>query len=487
MFTRRTRLLRFLLIVSELVLLALSFELAYLFRSHLPRLRLFYFSAGEFAGLLLASLVLWAAIGMMHGVYRGPLVHDAQRILRLTVAQTFWFGVTLATAIYLFKLGDISRSFVGLHVSFNFILQVAYRLSGRRMRDFLQRGFAGPRFYLIVGTGPKALEVARLIEKDVEHGDRVLGFVREPEADQSEQDPNGAPASPGLIPQEPLLDHRPAWKLEEVPRMIEEHIIDEVILAVSKPQLEKMEDLLLACEEQGIKTRVLVDFFPHFRSEISLDRLEKLPLLTFSSAPENEYLLFLKRGLDLALALLLLVLTAPLMVVVAALVKVTSPGPVIYRQVRCGLNGRTFLLYKFRSMYEGAHQDQPLLAHLNEMDGPAFKISRDPRVTRLGRSLRKTSLDELPQLLNILKGDMSFVGPRPPLPQEVARYEKWQRRRLRMKPGLTCLWALEGRNELDFVSWMKLDMEYIDQWSLALDFKILLWTIPRVLSGRGAS
>ena len=138
-------------------------------------------------------------------------------------------------------------------------------------------------------------------------------------------------------------------------------------------------------------------------------------------------------------------------------------------------------------MYEGADQQQLELAHLNEVDGPVFKIARDPRVTPLGRFLRKTSLDELPQLFNILKGDMSFVGPRPPLPQEVAQYEKWQRRRLRMKPGLTCLWALEGRSELNFARWMKLDMEYIDQWSLALDFKILLWTIPRVLSGRGAS
>jgi exopolysaccharide biosynthesis polyprenyl glycosylphosphotransferase len=232
---------------------------------------------------------------------------------------------------------------------------------------------------------------------------------------------------------------------------------------------------------------VLVDFFPHLRSEITLDRLEHLPLLTFSRAPENEYLLFFKRAFDLGLAVLLLLVTAPLMALIALLVRLTSPGPVIYRQWRCGLNGRTFQLYKFRSMYHDAERDQGLLSHLNEADGPVFKIARDPRVTPLGRFLRKTSLDELPQLLNILKGDMSFVGPRPPLPEEVARYERWQRRRLRMKPGLTCLWALEGRSELSFARWMKLDMDYIDHWSLGLDFKILLRTIPRVLTGRGAS
>jgi exopolysaccharide biosynthesis polyprenyl glycosylphosphotransferase len=248
-----------------------------------------------------------------------------------------------------------------------------------------------------------------------------------------------------------------------------------------------MEEIFLTCEEQGVKTRVLVDFFPHFRSEITLDRLEHLPLLTFSSAPENEYLLFLKRAFDLVLAVVLVIVGAPLLAGIALLVRLTSPGPVIYRQLRCGLNGRKFWLYKFRSMYLGAEQDQSLLSYLNEADGPVFKISRDPRVTPIGRFLRRTSLDELPQLFNILKGDMSFVGPRPPLPQEVAQYERWHRRRLRMKPGLTCLWALEGRSQISFARWMKLDMDYIDQWSLALDFKILLRTIPRVLTGRGAS
>ncbi|MBI4459413.1 MAG: sugar transferase [Acidobacteria bacterium] len=272
-----------------------------------------------------------------------------------------------------------------------------------------------------------------------------------------------------------------------LPALLEEHVVDDILFAVSKDQLEKMEDLLLTCEEQGVRTRVLVDFFPHLRSDVSLDRLEHVPLLTFSRAPENEYLLFLKRAIDLLLATVLIGVGVFPMALIALLVRLTSPGPVIYRQLRCGLNGRKFWLYKFRSMSQGAELRRQQVAHLNEMDGPVFKSSRDPRVTPVGRLLRKTSLDELPQLLNILKGDMSFVGPRPPLPQEVAQYEQWQRRRLRMKPGLTCLWALEGRNELNFARWMKLDMEYIDNWSLALDFKILLRTIPRVLSGRGAS
>ena len=171
----------------------------------------------------------------------------------------------------------------------------------------------------------------------------------------------------------------------------------------------------------------------------------------------------------------------------ALAIKLTSRGPILYRQTRCGLGGRRFTLYKFRSMRTGADQDREALLPLNELDGPVFKIRDDPRCTAVGRFMRRFSLDELPQLFNILKGDMSFVGPRPPLPEEVERYERWQRRRLRMQPGLTCLWALEGRNQLNFRRWMELDLQYIDTWSPVLDWKILLKTIPVVLIGRGAS
>jgi exopolysaccharide biosynthesis polyprenyl glycosylphosphotransferase len=472
MFTRRARFLWLVFGVSDLILLAISFEIAYLIRAHLLEMRLFYLSAGVAAGLLFTAVIFWSSAGIALGVYRRLESFDVRHMIPDTIYQSFWLTVGLATAIYLLKLGEISRSFVVLFIFINFLFQITYRLFSRSMRRFLQREFAGYRYYLIVGTGPKAVEVARLIEGNEDRGVRVIGFVGEEE---------------GKHPAADIFGRYPVRALGDLPRMLEEHIIDEVIFADSKPQLEKMEDLFLSCEEQGVKTRVLVDFFPHLRSEISLDKLGELPLLTFSTTPENDYLLFLKRVLDVVLAVVLLCVGAPALLVIAVLVRLASPGPAIYRQLRCGLSGRKFWLYKFRSMYQDADRQQHEVAHLNEMDGPVFKISRDPRVTPVGRFLRKTSLDEAPQLFNILKGDMSFVGPRPPLPHEVAQYEKWQRRRLRMKPGLTCLWALEGRNELNFARWMKLDMEYIDHWSLGLDFKILLRTIPRVLSGRGAS
>jgi exopolysaccharide biosynthesis polyprenyl glycosylphosphotransferase len=193
-----------------------------------------------------------------------------------------------------------------------------------------------------------------------------------------------------------------------------------------------------------------------------------------------------KRAMDVVFSILLLMASLPLMILVGLLVKLTSKGPIIYSQVRCGLYGRKFVLYKFRSMQEGAQDVLWEIKHLNEMDGPVFKMRLDPRVTVLGRFLRKYSIDEWPQFWNVLKGDMSLVGPRAPLPEEVLEYTRWQRRRLSVKPGITCLWQVSGRNEIDFHEWMKLDLHYIDNWSLLLDLKILLRTFPVVLFGKGA-
>ena len=193
----------------------------------------------------------------------------------------------------------------------------------------------------------------------------------------------------------------------------------------------------------------------------------------------------MKRFTDVALAAVSLLAVSPVMAAVALLVRLTTPGPVLFRQERCGLNGRRFVLYKFRSMVADAEARKAGLADRNERE-LVFKIRNDPRLTPVGRWLRKFSIDEWPQLWNVLRGDMSLVGPRPAVPEEVEQYKRWQRRRLRMRPGLTCLWAVEGRDAVDFERWMALDMQYIDTWSLALDWKIMLRTIPQVVSGKGA-
>jgi exopolysaccharide biosynthesis polyprenyl glycosylphosphotransferase len=274
---------------------------------------------------------------------------------------------------------------------------------------------------------------------------------------------------------------------DDLPRILQDEVVDEVIFVLSRRQLEEFEESFLLCSELGIRARVAL-YFPHMKARVVLEELEGIPLLTFTNTPGAPFPIFVKRLLDLSVSLTGLIVLSPVLLATALLIAVSSRGPVLYRQVRCGLNGRRFTLYKFRTMIEGADAQLDAVAHLNEVSGPAFKARRDPRVTWVGRILRRLSIDELPQLVNVLRGNMSLVGPRPPLPDEVARYERWQLRRLSMKPGLTGLWQVSGRAGLDdFARWIALDLAYIDQWSLWLDLKILLKTIPAVLSARGAA
>jgi exopolysaccharide biosynthesis polyprenyl glycosylphosphotransferase len=323
---------------------------------------------------------------------------------------------------------------------------------------------------MVVGTDERACRIGRMLERSSQYGIRLMGFM-----------------APAVADAQLKLSHTyKVWPLAELPALLEKRVIDEIIFAVGSEQLAELEEVFLLCDEEGVRTRVAVDFFPHVNSTVYLERLGYTPLLTFSAAPHDEIRLMAKRAIDVAIAALGLAVLLPFMAVIAVLIRLTSPGPAIFRQVRCGLNGRRFLFYKFRSMCADAERLKPRLMHLNTRK-TVFKIPDDPRLTPIGRYLRKFSVDEWPQLWNVLKGDMSLVGPRPAIPDEVEQYQRWQRRRLRMRPGLTCLWALAGRDELDFESWMKMDMHYIDNWSLALDWKILLQTIPRVLTGRGAN
>ena len=276
-------------------------------------------------------------------------------------------------------------------------------------------------------------------------------------------------------------------EIEDIPRIVESNVVDDVIFAVHRRDLDRLEDLFLSLQEQGIRTRFAMDLFPHTRARVELEELDGIPLLTFATTPTSQIQLMAKRALDVALASLVAAARHADGGVIALAIKLTSGGTVLFRQTRCGLNGRFFTLYKFRTMVEDAEERRGELPHLNEMNGPVFKCAAIRGSRRFGRFLRRFTLDELPQLWNVLRGDMSLVGPRPPIPEEVAQYQRWHRRRLSMKPGLTCLWQISGRNDIDFDRWMQLDLQYIDNWSPLLDLKILLRTIPAVLSGKGAS
>jgi len=279
-----------------------------------------------------------------------------------------------------------------------------------------------------------------------------------------------------------------ATSTERMVQILHDHSVGGVLLSARHTYYDRVEELVHACELEGVEVWLIADFFRTQISHFSFDEFQGRPVLVFRSAPELAWQGIGKYLVDFLGALLMLTITAPLLLVVGLIVRFTSPGPILFRQQRAGLNGRPFTMYKFRTMVTNADQLKEELAALNEMSGPVFKVTNDPRVTPIGRWLRKFSLDEFPQLFNVLAGDMSLVGPRPLPVDEVARFDDLaHRRRLSVRPGLTCLWQVSGRSNVkDFRDWVRLDLEYIDNWSLWLDIKILIRTIPVVLLGSGA-
>jgi len=456
--------------LSDLILAALAFEIAYHARAIQHWHFLFYLTAEQQVLVLGFSLFAWVIIGLWLGVYDKLDSAHPGAILRDSVRQCAYGGLCLLVFEYALRM-DLSRFFLALYSSVAWVLFLVFRLTAGRVVGAIRREFAAPHYCMVVGTGERAIRLAGIVEESAKYGVRLRGFFSES---------GGGPLEITLG-----AVHK-VYPIAELPSFLRQHVVDEIIFAVGSESLAELEEVFLLCDQEGVRTRVAVDFFPHVNSTVSLDRLESTPLLTFSAAPDDEIRLLMKRVTDLAIAAAGLLVLAPFMAAIAALIRLTSPGPAIFTQVRCGLNGRQFRFYKFRSMCENAEQLKATLAHLNTRQ-TAFKIPDDPRLTFVGRYLRKFSIDEWPQLWNVLRGDMSLVGPRPAIPSEVEHYQRWQRRRLRMRPGLTCLWAVSGRDNVDFDSWMKLDMQYIDNWSLALDWKILLRTIPRVLTGHGAN
>ncbi len=271
----------------------------------------------------------------------------------------------------------------------------------------------------------------------------------------------------------------------DVAKLLEHKTIDEVIFIKNKMYVDEVEKLTHSCSEVGVIFRMYSPFFNMLKSKAHIHHYNTMPLLTISNTPTDYLAMQVKMILDFIISLLLILLASPVFVLISVLIKLTDGGDVFFKQKRVGLRGRKFFAYKFRTMVVNAEDLKHELMEDNEMDGPVFKMKNDPRITKIGRFLRKTSLDELPQFFNVLMGDMSIVGPRPPVPQEVLQYERWQRRRLSMKPGITCTWQVSGRNEISFEDWMKMDLEYIDNWSLKLDFVIFLKTIRTMIKADG--
>lgn len=335
----------------------------------------------------------------------------------------------------------------------------AARLSGHNSRRVL-----------LLGDLEQVRSVAARIAANRVLGYRVVGLVS-----AERQDIDESTAEP------PIVGHP-----DDLKAVLEQYPVDEMILCLRADRYTAVGAAIQLADELGIVVRLFPDeALSRFVAKMHIERFENAHVVTLFR--ENLLLqLFLKRVLDVVVSFLLLLLLSPLLLTVAIGTKLTSPGPVLFAQERVGMNRRRFRMLKFRSMYVDAEQRLGEVAHLNEMDGPVFKVRNDPRVTPLGRWLRATSVDELPQLFNVLQSEMSLVGPRPPLPEEVDRYEWLYRKRLSIKPGVTCYWQISGRNDVSFRRWMELDRTYVDNWSLWLDLKILLMTVPAVLFRKGA-
>jgi exopolysaccharide biosynthesis polyprenyl glycosylphosphotransferase len=418
------------------------------------------------AALLVLYAVGWVVSLALNGLYRPrsrwSIRSEAWDLVRATALMA---GATLAV-LFWFKLPDVSRLFlVGLFPTQFLVALVTRAILRLAFRHLRAKGMNG-RFVLVAGAGPRGRAFAATLESHRELGLRVIGFLD----DQSEM-AQGAPW--------PWLG-----RLADLERVLAERVVDEVAICLPFSQWQFIDGLAHIAEEAGRVVRVPMDVLDHSFAKGKVEDLDGTPVYSLVSGPDRALALLAKRIADVAVSTLALVLLAPLLGLIAWAVHREDGGPVLFRQARVGLQGRAFQIVKFRSMSIDAESRVAELAGANEIEGHAFKVTNDPRVTRVGRRLRRWSLDELPQLWNVLRGDMSLVGPRPPLVSEVSGYDLWHRRRLSMKPGITGLWQVRARREPEFDRWVQADLEYIDRWSFWLDVQIMARTIPAALEGR---
>lgn len=472
------RIWRFVFLGLDVGLTAAAFLLAYFAKK--------YWLPAPFAGLptrpnyyflLLLAVVVLSLSYQFYGLY-GPafrFLRPSQVLARVVKAVVAGFACYMLI-LYLLHLQDISRLMMLIFVSLTILFLFIGKIAVAGIEAFQGKRDVHQKKILVVGSRARARELVVALKNQPLPEYSLLGCL---ETDKARLDQEVAPGVKviGLV--------------DEMRKILLDGAVDEVIYAMPLAHVKDIRAHIAFAEQLGVRVRILPDWqiqrimYHPEAARIYFDDFLGLPTVALSSTPRQELQLFLKTIIDYAGAAVGLLLLAPLLGFIAPLIRLSSPGPVFFTQERCGLNGRRFQLYKFRTMVRGAEELRAGLAGNNEMDGPVFKITDDPRHTRVGKFLRKWSLDELPQLINVLRGEMSLVGPRPPIPAEVAQYRAWQRRRLSMKPGLTCIWQVSGRNNIDFERWMRLDLEYIDNWSLLLDLKILLMTIPAVLGGSG--
>lgn len=459
-------------IAIDLLITTVSFFLAYYLRRDYAGEGLAEIGPiSDFLWILLVILPIWWLLFTLHGAYYSQRTTPFISIMWMVLRVVFWGGILLFAALFVFKSFLVSRWFIGAFLVTNAILLSLEKIAIMGWLHIIRKKGYNFRTVLIVGLGDRLKEVKDKIDQHPGWGMNVIGFIAIAPTQTN-------PSTYGV---------ERLGTLKDLPTLIHQHVVDEVIFAIPIGYIDRIEDAIRVCEEQGIKTQIAMHFYTPTIAKTYVEDMDGLPMLTYSTTSEEVGKLMCKRIFDFTAALAGLMLISPLLALIGIGVKCSGPGPVFFKQRRIGLNGRIFWCYKFRTMVQNAEALQKGLESQNEMSGPVFKIKNDPRVTPFGKWLRKYSLDELPQLYNVLRGDLSLVGPRPPIIDEVRQYEPWQRRRLSMRPGITGIWQVEGRSRIaEFDEWVRLDLQYIDNWSLTLDMKILLKTIPTVLSGKGA-
>jgi exopolysaccharide biosynthesis polyprenyl glycosylphosphotransferase len=428
--------------------------------------------------VLLMIVIIWYVVFDFFNLYEPYRNRAYSEILWKTIKAASTALVAMILCMYVFKIEDVSRIMIGIFFLLNLLFLgtskwLLYRYATRPRKN----GFHFQNI-LIVGSKQRSKDVIDAIGHQERSGVKIIGCL------EIAQDQVGQPVKEEI---------RVIGTLDNLEKILREQVVDELLVAMPMGMIEGIEKYIATAEEMGVAVRIIPDWQLHrlmtrpVIANIHFEDFFGIPSMALSTIPTKHGELFLKAVFDYLAAITLLIVFSPLLLAVAIAIKLNSPGPILFQQIRSGLNGRRFTAYKFRTMVADAEAKKGEVEHLNETDGPVFKIKKDPRIIPyLGTFLRRTGLDELPQLINVLKGEMSIVGPRPPLPSEVDKYDLWQRRRLSMKPGMTCLWqTARNRNEVRFEDWMNLDLQYIDNWSLKLDFMILLKTLRVVFSGEG--
>jgi len=434
-----------------------NFYIPYLFEEHI--------------WVVFFAFLAWPVILNVNGLYPTDRLRKPAQVIRIILKSCFQGVLLIVAIIFLFKIKTSNRAVIGLFfaiVSSTLVLKEVLliklirsaRSSGRNIRNVL-----------VVGTSETARDI---IHKLLDHkylGLKVTGVLA-PHNGSCETHIFGVPV---------------LGSLEQIEQVLHTIAIDHVIITIDKRDYQEVENIIAHCEEEGVEVWLTADIFKITFAKLDAGDFFGTPMFIFRTTPKLSWQLFFKSIIDYMFASMLIIITLPVLLISAVLIKITSPGPVLFKQKRSGLQGREFTLYKLRTMNVGAHNALEQLKAQNLLTGPVFKMERDPRITTVGRWLRKFSIDELPQLFNVLAGDMSLIGPRPPIPDEVQQYKGWQRRRLSMKPGITGLWQVSGRNQITFFDeWVNLDLKYIDNWSLLLDVKIFFKTIIVVFGAKGA-